>query len=209
MLGLPISAIPILRPAGIIIALVGMIWYSFGRHLFGSRQSNLTAWAMAIFLLGLGFVLVGSVAYLLFVLSIGASSPTILYWWYGNNAMASALAPSLGLILSLDVTGSVLTSLSYFLISFYPQDRNGRGLLCLALAASVILSILEFSILTSSNSYHILVSYPTDINWDTATAFQNKALSVSVLSLIPAVIYALGFYRLRSRIRDGELASSS
>jgi hypothetical protein len=205
MLGIPISAIPLIRPTGILVVLTGVIWYSHTRDLFGSKQRSYNLVATAVFLLGLGFVLVGSVGYLLFAIS-ATNFPATFFWWWGNNALASALAQSLGLIISLEAVGSIIAGLAYFLFTYNLQSSRERALLWLALATNLAVSLLVFSILNST--YHLAIGL-FGFNLDSAQSFENQAMSLGLLSLIPAAIYAVAYYRLYSRIHTGEVPSET
>jgi hypothetical protein len=205
MIGTLTSGVPVLQPVGSLIALTGVIWYLLGRDPFGEKQSNITILAAAIFVIGLGFLLVGSIGFLLFVLSLDNTSLPL--WWWGNSALASALAPSLTLILQIETIGAIAIGLAYVLFTYYLQRPIGRALLLFALVTNIAMAVLVFAILRSSVPYNILGPFG-NLNGEPAHNFANQVLIVGMLNLIPAIIYTVAYYDLYSRIRKGQLPPS-
>lgn len=103
MAGILLSAFPLVRPVGSLIAISGAIWFLNGRGIFGEKHSKQAMRFSVIFAVGSFFVLVGSIAYLVFVLSI--SGPSFPLYWNGNDALALALAGSLKSILGIEALG--------------------------------------------------------------------------------------------------------
>lgn len=202
--GVLVSAVPIIRPVGMLIALAGATWYVLGRDPFGEKHSKYAMTAAAVFVVGLAFVLVGSIGYLLFVFSIsGPSFPT--YWW-GNNAFAWALVPSLVSILAIEATGAIVTGLAYAIFTYSLQRSVARAILLVAFATNVAMTVLVFSVLSSYVSPQLLSAYyPGNFDPGVAHAFENQVLIVSLLNLIPAVIYVTAYYSVYSRLNRGQL----
>jgi hypothetical protein len=204
MIGMLATAVPIIQPVGSLIALTGVIWYVLGRDPFGEKQSNYTILAAALFLIGLAFILVGSMGILLFILSLNNTTLPLWGWWWGNDALAWALVPSLTVILEFETIGAFASGLAYVLFTYLLQRPVGRALLLLALVINVAINILVFSVLSSnvpSNSSRYFLSFDSGAGHD----FANQVLAVGMLNLIPAIIYAGAYYDLHSRIREGLL----
>jgi hypothetical protein len=207
MIGMLATAVPIIQPIGSIVALTGVIWYILGSEPFGKKQSDYVKLAAAIFVIGLGFLLVGSVGFFLFVLSL--TNTSLPLWWWGNSALASALIPSMQLILELETVGTIAMGLAYVLFTYYLQRPIGRALLLLAFVANVAISVLVLSILSSS-----LPSLPNisielgGYAEEAAHNFANQVLVVGLLNLISAAIYAVAYNDLYSRIKGGQLPPS-
>jgi hypothetical protein len=205
MIGILASGVPVIQPVGSLISLTGVIWYVLGSGPFGKKQSNFAVLAAGIFVVGLGFVLVGSIAFFVFILSL--SNTSLPLWWWGNSALATALIPSLTLILEIETAGAIAVALAYLLLIYYVQRPVGRAMLLVALVVNIALSLLVLSILSSSIPYNILTVLG-GYNPEPAHNFANKVLVVGLLNLIPAVIYATAYYDLFSRIREGQLPPS-
>lgn len=217
--GIVVSALPVVRPAGAIISLAGAIWYVSGHHIFGEKHSKYVTPGAVFFVIGLALLLIGSIGYLTFVLSTVTFIPAN-YW--GNDALATALAPSLSTIFAVEATGAIFTGIAYTLFTFYVQKPIGRALLLGSLAATFVLSILIFSILNSNlyaplapcepgspyycRGYSLLYpNYPGSYDQSAAGPFETQALVVSLLNLVPAVVYALACYTTYDRVNKGEL----
>ncbi len=204
MFGVLLSAVPIIRPVGALIALAGAIWYTLGRGTFGEKHSSYAITAAAIFIVGLAFVLVGSIGYLLFVLSI--SGPSFPTYWDGNNALAGAIVPSLTSILAIEATGAIVSGIGYTLFTYSLQRPFLRAILLIAFATNVAIAILVFSVLSSYVSPQLLYAYyQGNIGPDAAHAFENQVQIVNLLNLIPAVIYLASYYSVYSRLNRGQL----
>jgi len=203
IIGMLASGVPIIQPVGSLIALTGVIWYVLGRDPFGEKQSNYTKLAAVLFFLGLAFSLVGSMGFLVFVLSLENTTLPIWAWW-GNDALAWALISSLNWILEIQIFGALTTGLAYGLFTYQLQRPIGRALLLLGVVINIATNILIFSTLNSSipsNSARYVLSFDSQA----AHNFADQALPLGMLNLIPAMVYAGAYYHLYSRIREGLL----
>jgi hypothetical protein len=182
-----------------------------GRDPFGGKNSDYVVAAAALFVVGLSFVLVGSIGYLLFVLSVPGSF--LAGYYDGNNFFAWALVPSLKLILAIEGLGAIAIGMAFALFTFSLQKPAVRAALLFAFATNVVVSILVFLVLSSdvtspllSGSSDLLSAYSRGgFDPDVAHAFENQVLIVSLLNLIPAVIYVSAYYSFYSRIYRGEV----
>jgi hypothetical protein len=207
MIGITVSAFPIVRPVGSLIALAGFIWFLLGRDIFGEKHSKQVLRASAIFAVGSFLVLVGSIGYILFVLSI--SGPSFPGYWWGNNALAWALVPSLTLLLEIETIGIIATGAAYGLFAYYLAKPAQRAILVAALVINIVIGIIIYSILSSDvsstlipNSPNLLSAfYPGNADPAVAHAFENQVLALNLLNLIPAVMYLTAYYTIYSRIK--------
>lgn len=233
MLGALVCAFPIIRPAGAVMGLTGAVWFVLGRDPFGDKHSRNAILAAAISIVGLSLVLVGSIGYVLFVLSIPHDSfPT--YDW-GNDLFAWALVASLKSLLTFEAAGAILTGIAYTLFPYSLQKPAilGRGrelarhgwksqlpsktqlTLLGALAITILVSVLVFSVLTSDltsqlipDTRNLLSAYsPGNANPDVAHAFEGQVLTVSLLSLLPAVIYLAAYRSIYSLVKRGQIVT--
>ena|SRR2546425_6167456 len=206
VLGILISAVPILSPIGEVIALTGVVWFALGRNPFGERHSNYATIATAVFVLGIAFGLVGSIAYLLFALSLPGHGGTFFDLWQGNPLFTSALDSSLQSILATEATGAILTGIAYALSTYCLQRNVGRTMPVVGLTTSLITSVVVFSLLSSDVSPELLSAFSRgSYEPDFAYAFENQVLIVSLLNLIPTVIYGAAYRLAYSRLSNGEL----
>lgn len=203
--GVLLSAVPIIGPIGILFCLIGITLLVLGRDPFGKRHSTSVIIAAAVFVIGTGFVLVGSILYSMFVFSI--PGPTFPPFWWGDTALAQALVPHLTSIFAIEATGAILTGVAFAVLTFFLQKRPGRVLVVIAAATSIAISVLVFSILSSdvttpliSGEPSLLYTYQNGWGWDVAWAFEHQVLVVGLLSVIPAIIYAAAYYSAYSHL---------
>lgn len=207
MVGILLSAFPVVRPVGSMMAIAGAIWFLLGRGIFGEKHSKQVIRFSVIFAVGSFFVLVGSIAYLVFVLSI--SGPSFPLYWNGNNAFAVAVAGSLNSILGIEALGAVMTGIAYAFFTYYLQRPVERALLLAGLAINFATAFLVFLILSSDLSSTVILYTPTEftayfngnLGSDVAHAFENHVATVSLLNLIPSLIYVSAYYAAYSRLK--------
>ncbi len=201
--GILLSAVPLIGPIGRLVALIGIVLTAGGREPFGKAHSKGVIRGAGIFIVGTAFGLVGSILYFLFVFSVPLHYSLGL--WEGDNALTSALVPYLTSILALEAVGAILTSVALVFFIFFLQKPPGRVLSLAAAAAGVAISILVFSILSSdvttpliSGPCSLLCSYQHGSDMSIAWAFEDQFLVVSLLNLVPAIIYAALYYAVYS-----------
>ena len=80
-------------------------------------------------------------------------------------------------------------------------------MLVVAVSTSVAISILVFFVLSFdvtnpliSGQPSLLSAYQGGWNWDAAWAFEHQVLVVSLLNVIPAIIYAAAYYSAYSHL---------
>ena len=214
LLGVLVSAMPVITPIGGLLAFVAAIFLVLGRDSFGEKHSNSVGAATAVLVLGECFVFVSSIWYLLFVLSIpdAAGYCSLTSWGLCDSALTGGLVPHLSLLLAIEAVGAILTSLAFTLFSYFLQRPKWRIVLLLAFVTSLATSVLVFSFLGSDlNSplvpgwTSILQTYRSGFNPDVARTFVDQAFMVSLLNLLPAAIYAAAYYAVYSRLGRGQL----
>ncbi len=198
--GILVSGIPLVRPIGALIALAGAIWLIEGREVFGRRHSNGAIAGFALYAVGLAFVLVGSISFLLFVVFIPGTEPS---HWPGNDYLVRAIALSYTTILWIDVVGSIFTGAAVVFFAFPLHNFAGRVVLIIGLLSSVIADSAVISILSSDLgplTYRYGPNGPGGYDSAAASIFASQAFLTNLINVIPAGILAAAYLSLRSRI---------
>ena len=168
--------IPFVSIVGSILELVGAIMVILGRHVFGQEHARNVFWAIIIFVIG---IVAGVVAVLVVVFSAIAGNLQFV-----NRTAPPPLRPSLfnptafftGILI-----GVAIVQVSFVLLTYALQQRNGRILLFLGYAANLTAAIVNFFILNSN------------------------VLLIAIPSLVPALLYGYAYNLARIRVEHGEI----
>jgi len=176
VIGFLISWIPFINFIGTILELVGAVLVILGRHAFGGEHSRNVLWSIIIFIVG---IVAGVVAAFVVIFSAIASnlrsfnqntSPTF------RSPLFDTTAFFVGILI-----GVIIAQISYVLLTFALQKRNGRILLLVAYPATIVATFVNFFILRGD----ILLS--------------------ALPSLAPSLLYAYAYNLARSRVGRGEI----
>jgi uncharacterized membrane protein len=180
VIGFLIGWIPFVSIIGFILELIGALFVILGRKAFGREHSRNVLWSIVIFIVGL---VAGVVA--IFIAIFSAITTNLRSF---NQTSNPTFQPSLFDPTSFFIgtfIGTIILQISYVLLTFAIQKRNGRILLLAGYAATIDASLVNFFILRSN----ILLS--------------------ALTSLAPALLYGYAYYLARKRIELGEIPGPS
>jgi hypothetical protein len=184
--------------------IIGAILVILGRKTFGSIHSRNTIWSVIIYIVGVGVVVGGTVAFILAVVSASFASAT------GSSlsqaAISQSLSSSFNILLVATAIGGAVLGIAQVLFTYALQNQTGKILLWTGYATSLAISIIEFIIISPLISSAASQSY-TNGTYD-PTPFSNLQSQLQVIGLlgfIPAIIYASAIYLAWSRINTGEI----
>ena len=204
IIGLLIGPIPFVGIIGVILDLIGAILVIIGRKPFGPAHSRNTIWSVVIYSVGIAVVIIGSVAFTLSVIS--ASFNPSVNGAFDQNTVGQALASSFdGLLIAAAIGGAVI-GIANVLFTYAIQNKNGRTLLWSAYIASLAVSVVTILVIGPliTNAFQQAVSGgrydPGPIS-----ALQLQESIIGLLGYIPALIYAVAFYSVVSRINRREI----
>ena len=198
IIGALVTSIPIVRPAGSFVTLAAIIFLIEGRDQFGRKHSVQIAVGTIVFAIAASFLIVASIGYLLFLYVMSN-----LYGIYypGDSVVPLATIQLLPSFLLIDAIGTILTTLSYTILTTRLTNTRERVLLGVGLALGVVTSVVSFSSLDSAYSNELAFWWgPVSWNIDVARNYQGELLAWSSLSLVSAIIFAVVFYSAYSRM---------
>lgn len=203
--GMLFSAIPVIGSIGSLVVFIGITLIILGRESFGKAHSRSVIIGATIFFVGAGLIFVESVLYTLFFLSVQGTPLTFI--WSPDDALTRALVPYLTTIFAIGAAGAILTSIAFIFFIFFLQKLRGRIFTLAAAGVGVAISVLAFSLLSHDvttplvgQSDSLLTAYQQGFNWEIAHSFELQALTVGLLSFIPAIIYAAAYYSVYSNL---------
>ena len=176
VIGFFLSWVPFVNFVATILQLIGALFVILGRHAFGRAHSRNVLWSVVIFILG---VVAGVVAVFVVIFSSIAANLRRFNQTGNPTFQASPFDPTaffVGIFIAI-----IIAQISYVLLTFALQKRNGRILLLAGYAATIDASLVNFFILRSN----ILLS--------------------ALPSLAPALLYGYAYYLARKRIELGEI----
>lgn len=190
------GVLPVIGILGVILALVGAVFVIIGRDAFGDRHAK--------------FVIVSTVVYVLFnivTFGIGASIvPSVQSIFSSTTGPASLSAQLTNLINSYIIAEAIVGAvigLSTVFFTYAIQNHLGRVLLWLAFAISLLLLIPAFILV---NQLPLLINQAVATSDPSALySWLNQIQAFRLLSIIPAIFYALGYLNARARITNGEI----
>ncbi len=200
ILALLLQWIPLIEYLGLMVGGIGIFYVLRGRRAFGLRYERFV-WASIILFAATetaAFALDQEFAYTLDVARYGYSGPAaaaLAVGAYGGMAVgASAVA--------------VFLALSYVLLAFDLEDRDGRWWLLTGLATQVVVSAVVCSwillpLVQQSVTQAYLVSPPDSAILATTDAQIRGFSALRLLDLIPASLFAWAYTRAILRIDQG------
>ena len=176
VIGFFLGWVPFVGVIGSILEIIGALMVIIGRHAFGQAHARNALWSLIIFIVG---IVVAVVTVTVLVLSAIFSNPAFF------NRTPGTIPPSLVFDRTTFYTGIfiglAIAQVSYVLLTYALQGRNGRILLWLGYAASLTANLVNFFIFTNSI---VLSAGP---------------------SLVPALIFGLTYNLARTRVERGEM----
>jgi hypothetical protein len=189
-IGVLVSWVPYVSFAGIIVVLVGAILVILGRKAFGPAHSRNVLLALALFLGGIGGLVVVAVLLVNAILPVVPTTPAEVF------ALVTPYIPA------LLVTGGIY-SLSYPLLAHAVSSRTGQILLWVGYAATLgILTTATYILLVGVfETAAAGISDPFGFFSENFTAFT----TIILLFVVSYVLYAVGYYLAYSRVNRGEI----
>lgn len=172
-IGTGIAWIPIVQYLGILFNLIGVVLIFSNSHNFESNHSNLVIISVAIYLFSLLIAIVGSMV-----------------------AVGSIVIGTLATIIA-----GTISSIAYYTITYGIQDKKGKLLLVIGLMWYFYIEAIDVAILYINSSYLLNnLSYTYPYYPYAIGLFSHKLLSYSVLVVIPPLINAIAYLRIKSII---------
>ncbi len=204
LIGIILGPIPYVNFVGGILVIIGAILVILGRNAFGPAHSRNTIWAVIIFIISIGVIVAGAVAFALAILSATIANST------GNTidptVLAQSLSSSFTTLLILAAVGGAVGGIANVLFTYAIQNQTGRILLWAGYAAGIAISIFNIIVIgplitnAASQSFNGTTYDPAPFN-----NLQSQLQTLQLLGFIPAILYAAAVYLVWSRIGGGEL----
>lgn len=171
-----------------------------GRHAFGDRHSLFVGIAIALWIFGVIGVTVLSSS----VTSTLSSAVAV------SNPDPNSLAQTIGGVFNGYFTGAIIIAiiagLDNVFITYELQARNGRLLLWIGYAASILVPMALFFIVSPQVPVAVRQSL-SGVSYDPSPilALQTEIQELSLLNIISALIFAAAFYLAVDRIDQGAI----
>ena len=192
-----LDPIPILNYLGGLFAIVGAVLMILGRGAFGDTHSRNVVLSVVIYVIGLVIGIIVAVSFGFSLASIQISGAS------GTSATEALSAAFNDLLVGIIITGAVI-GIATIVFTYAIQDRLGRILLLAGYFSSLSVGILVFSVVSSQVTTALRNSASLASAVD---SLRSQAQLLRLLGFVPAVFYALAYYRVRQRIDRGELPS--
>src|SRR5215467_4747141 len=138
--GAIITSLPIIRPAGSFVTLIGIVLLVLGRHRFGNWHTRFIAIGSLLFAVSTVLLVISSVGYILLFSTVACFYPTndlvarLVGDCYSDAYLPRAMIRLTSVFLALDFGGSLFSGASFAVLTVYLQDWRRRGLLLLGFA---------------------------------------------------------------------------
>ncbi len=195
LIGSLLTWVPVVSIFAYILILIGVILVILGRKAFGPAHSRNILLSIILFIVGIIVVVAVTVAYVLpgVISSIGPGGTVNLTpAFYASAANAGLLA---------GIVGAIIIGIAEVLFTYALQAPNGRILLWAAYGANLALSVVLWVILSP-----LFSAVVTQTDYDSAAAAQQ---TYALLSVIPALLFAVADYLAWARINRKEIPAPS
>jgi hypothetical protein len=128
---------------------------------------------------------------------------------FNQSTVYQALSSSFNGLLIAAAIGGAIIGIGEVLFTYAIQSRNGRILLWSAYAASLAVSVVTFLVISPliANAFQQAVAGGV-YNRAPISALQSQESIIGLLGYIPALLYAVAFYSVVSRINRAEIPGS-
>ncbi len=204
LVGSLISWIPIIGGfVGGLLTLIGAILVILGRKAFGPTHRRNVAISIVLFLVGIGIIVVGAIIAIFEGVGVSATS--------SEAELAAALTTAFTNILIITAVGAFVYGLTGVFFTYALQKKEGRILLWAAYGATVgiqiaivILTLPAIPGIAASVAHEIATTGRVDSS-AISNAVTGATAGLSLLSVIPAMLYAAANYLAYARINKGEI----
>lgn len=206
IIGILLYPLPFVNFVGDILILIGAILVIVGRKVFGSVHARNTIWSIIIFVIGVGVVAAGILAFAFAVASATIAAVNPSNGTINPTAISQSLESSFNILLVFTAVGLGIFGIAEVLFTYALQKQTGRILLWTGYAASLAVAIVTFLIISPQVANAASQSFTgTTYNGTAFADLQTQEYVLGLLNYIPAVIFAGAIYLAWSRIRHGDL----
>jgi len=204
--GVLLSWIPVtlLGAIGGILTLIGAILVIVGRKAFGTAHRRKVVVSVVLFCVGLATAVIGAVVIL--VVAVGEVRPGMT-----EAQLTLLLGNAFTNLLIVAAAGSFVSGLASVFFTYALQKTEGRVVLWAAYGATVGVQIavlaatLPLVPTLASQVAHEIVTTGTVDSAELGDAVGGAGMGLSLLSVVPAVLYAAAYYLAWRRIDRGEV----
>ena len=184
---------------GDLLSIVGVILAIIGRKPFGQKHSHYTIYSMIIYLAGGVATTVGTFALVFAEVSIVLNRTSL-------SAQQQAVTSAYNEMLIGGLVGWGLIGVAFSLFTYALQSSTGRWLLYGAYAAIVAVYGFVFYVIIPQVSSAVSLAFSNGAyNPAPIRALLAQQQQLDLLAFIPAIIYAIAYYRVYQRIAKGEV----
>jgi len=199
LVGIILQPIPVIAVYAGAAIVVGVLLVFYGRRSLGGKHRGYATAALVLVVIGQAAVFAGSLA-VGAIIGIDVAS--------GTADPASALSSLfLGFYIIIVITDAV-TNVGLVLITYDLQDSTGRTLLWSAFSLEIMINVVIASIVVltvQANATQVLGN--TGSFTDAVRALQASFVALRLLLWIPAIPYAIAYYRARSQVDRRAIAA--
>lgn len=206
ILALVLQWIPLIEYLGLMVGGIGIFYILQGRKAFGLRYERLVWTSVIIFVATevTAFGLDNEFTYALDVANYSLSGP---------DAASYAVAAFNGMAIGASVVAAFL-ALSYVLLAFDLEDRNGRRWLLAGLTVQVAVSVavcvwVLLPLVQQSVPQAYLTSPPDSAILAAADAQIRGFSALRLLDLVPALFFVWAYWQAFLRVDRGDVPSAS
>ena len=191
-IGTGIAWIPYIQYLGFLLNFIGVILIFLNRHNFESKHSTFVILSIIIYVFS---IIIGVIAGVAGTLSIVSSTIT------SSTVSQSTITSEIQSIIISTIIAGMIGSLAYFTITYGLQDEKGKLILFIGMISYFIVEVIVGSILYSSLTSTVKSIFSSgSLNQSKLEAFSTTISIYAMLAVIPLVIYAFAYLRIRSII---------
>src|SRR2546427_2532649 len=204
LIGTLLGWLPLIGVVGALLVLVGAILVILGRKAFGPAHARKVMISILLFFIGIIIAIVAGIIL----------TSALLSGFFGGAPSQAAVQSALNNYLIVAFVATIVGGLASVFFTYELQNQTGRYLLFAGYAATVIIQIAVFVIVSQTIATAIAAMFPggtyNPVQAATAMAsFTSQAQTIALLSGIPALLYAGANYIAWTRINKGEIPAST
>jgi MFS family permease len=204
LVGTLIGWLPLIGVIGFILILVGAILVILGRKAFGPAHARKVVISIALFFVGIIIFIVAGIIF----------ASALIVGFLGGTPNQAAVQSALNNYLIVAFIATICLGLVSVLFTYELQNQTGRLLLFAGYAATVVIQIAIYVIVSQTIASAIAAMFPGGTyNPAQATVaianFSARSQSLALLGGIPALLYTGANYIAWNRINKGEIPAST
>ena len=197
VIGFLLFWVPYIYYVGALLLLAGVVFLWFGRRAFADSHRRWVARGTVLLFLGLIGLLAVEVLF-----DLGLSSLTSQSGLSAAAALA-ALQQDLDFFVIGTFAFTVICALGFVALPYGRADGLSRGILWAGFGAAFVLGVVEFSTFWSEFTGVITNAQMGIVNTAPLANVQGQLLWFEIFSVVPYVLFAWGYLRVRSRLFPG------